>query len=116
MGVRGVGIDIVAVKRFAPFERDRKSRFLLDNFSAIERAHCFSFKDARVHLAGTFAAKEAVRKTFTDPLRLIRSIEIRRGKDGRPGVWIRNRYQRSILVSISHEKTMAVAIAVQLYE
>ena len=55
-----VGVDIIEIKRFTPFKKDKNSRFLLNNFTSKERAYCFSYKDPLPHLAGTFAAKEAV--------------------------------------------------------
>ena len=63
MSVNGLGIDIVETHRFTLF-KSRDDQFLLDNYSAEELAYCFSFKDPSEHLAGTFAAKEAVFKAL----------------------------------------------------
>lgn len=113
MGLHGLGIDILEIKRFDFFNKHRSNRFLLDNYSKKELAHCFSFKNPGPHLAGIFAAKEAVFKTLRRNDILFSLIEIRREKNGRPAVWIKNRCQKSIFVSISHTAKIAVAIAIK---
>ena len=95
----------------APFKKASKSRFLSNTFSPHELAYCFSFKDYSPHLAGTFAAKEAVHKALGTSGTPLSSLEIRRQKNGQPAVWIKGRFQKSILVSISHTKALAVAAA-----
>jgi len=112
MAVKGVGIDIAEVRRFFRFRKDGNDLFLTKNFTERELEYCFSFADPAVHLAGTFAAKEAVWKALgrSDVFQSV--IEIRREESGKPVVWIKNRRQKSILVSTSHTKQTAVAIAV----
>jgi len=114
MSIRGVGIDIVETKRFIPFAKDRKNRFLSNNFTADERTYCFSFKNPEAHLAGIFAAKESVCKAFGKRDLLCSAVEIRHEKNGMPTAWIKGRRQRSIFVSISHEKTVAVGVALKI--
>ena len=110
MKPRGLGIDILEIKRFDSFGKSRDSRFLLDNYSKKEIDYCFSFKNPAPHLAGNFAAKEAVFKALGQNNILLSLIEIRRNKNGRPEVWIKNRRQKSILLSISHTANIATAI------
>jgi fatty acid synthase subunit alpha len=113
MTVKGIGIDIVEVKRFLPFKKERNDRFLIDNFSAREIDYCFGFCDSAVHLAGTFSAKEAVWKVLGKKNILQSMIEIRRDTNGKPEVWIKNCRQKSILVSISHTRKTAIAVAIR---
>jgi holo-[acyl-carrier protein] synthase len=111
-----VGIDLVEVGRFRSLlKRKDKGRAFIDKiFSKEEQAYCFSYKDAATHLAGTFAAKEAIQKASglfsIDP----RLLEIRRAKSGKPEAWIRNRRASGCSISISH--TMSAACAVALYK
>ena len=107
------GIDLIEVKRFKPYctPHGRTSRFVLRTFSSAELAYCFSFRDPALHLAGTFAAKEAVQKacgTFSTPLV---SLEIRRTRTGKPEVWVRGKRSRRLSVSISHTRDVACAVA-----
>jgi len=113
MTVKGIGIDIAETKRFFPFSKDRENRFLVSNFSKGELDYCFSFHDPTEHLAGTFAAKEAVVKAIGKQKLLQSTIEIRREKSGMPSVWIANKKQKSIFISISHTKDIATSIAIQ---
>lgn len=114
MRPQGLGIDILEIKRFNSFGKSRDNRFLLNNYSKREIDYCFSFKNPAPHLAGTFAAKEAVFKTLGRNDILFSLIEIRRNKNGKPEAWIKNRRQKSILISISHTAKIAAAIAIKL--
>jgi phosphopantetheine--protein transferase-like protein len=111
---KGLGIDIVEVKRFASLEKAENNRFLANNFNQKELNYCLAFKDAATHLAGTFAAKEAVFKALGQKDLAMSLIEIRRGKTGQPTVWIKNKKQASILVSISHTTKVAMAVAIKV--
>ena len=113
MAPRGIGVDAVEIARFRPLVRAKQSRFMTNTFSERELAYCCSYKDAATHFAGTFAAKEAVQKAsglFALPPTM---IEIIRTKAGKPEVWLRGKRSTSILVSITHEKTIACAVAIQ---
>ena len=114
MKVGGIGIDGVEIARFKGLLPAHKSRFMLKTFSKKERAYCLSYKDPLPHFAGTFAAKEAVQKATglfkLEPV----SIEILRTKAGKPEVWLSGKRSTSILVSITHEKSLACAVALVL--
>lgn len=112
MILNGLGIDIVEISRLIPF-KSRDDRFLTNNYSTTELDYCFSFKDPGPHLAGIFAAKEAVLKALGGDKIRLPLIEIRREKSGQPVVWIKNRRQRSILVSISHTAKTSIAVAIK---
>jgi len=83
MKLQGLGIDILEIKRFGSLGKARNNRFLLNNFSKRELDYCFSFKNPAPHLAGDFAAKEAVFKTLGKNNILLSLIEIRRNKSGK---------------------------------
>lgn len=108
----GIGVDMVDISRF-DISTDRDGRFLSNVFSKKELDYCFSFKNPGIHLAGTFVAKEAVFKALGRDDIILTGIEIRRGKNGCPKVWIKNRLQKSIEVSISHTSKMAIAMALK---
>lgn len=113
MAIRGVGIDTVEISRM----RDAVSiaeRFLENTFSEIERVYCNSFTDRATHYAGTFAAKEAVRKATGELTRMFNEIEIRRNTQGKPEVWTDGTQRTDIHISITHTHEQASAIA--LYE
>lgn len=110
----GLGIDIVEVSRFAAIKKNPRHRFLLNNFSRRELAYCLAFSNAAAHLAGTFAAKEAVFKARGQKNLSLAAIEIRRTAAGRPTVWIKNKRQAAMSVSISYVATIAVAVAVKI--
>ncbi len=109
--MEGIGIDVAEIGRFRSLIKQKKQHLLDKMFSNIEREYCFSFKDAAPHLAGTFAAKEAVIKAGGSPS--LTAVEIRRGKDGRPEVWCGGRKSKSLIISISHSSEIACAIALQ---
>ncbi len=111
MSISGVGIDVIEIRRFRDVLRKRQDRFLGNTFTDIERSYCFSYKDPAPHLAGTFAAKEAVQKVSKKSL-AVSDIEIRREKSGRPRIYLKGKRASSLLISISHTDTLACAIAV----
>ncbi len=112
MSIIGLGIDVLEIKRFQRFSRNRNDQFLLNNFTKKELDYCFLFKDKATHLAGTFAAKEAVFKSLGKKI-LLSNIEIRREKNGNPTVLMKNRKQNMIFLSISHTKNLALAIVIK---
>ena len=113
MTINGLGSDIVDVGRFAKFKKTKNHHFLTNNFTKKELNYCFSHKKSDERLAGTFAAKEAVFKSLDEKKLLFTKIEIRHTQNGRPEVWIKNKRQESIIISISHTPSMALAIAIK---
>ena len=111
MNVRGIGIDITTVARFRPLARSPHAQFMLNTFSEKERVYCLAYKDPGPHLAGTFAAKEAVQKASGLFKLAPNAIEILRDKDGKPEVWLGGKRSKKFLLSITHEKTTACAVA-----
>ncbi len=104
--IKGVGIDIVKVKRIKEMEKKYGEKFLERIFTARELQYVKKLSRPYETLAGKFAAKEAVIKA-TGKFRPFKKIEILNEKNGKPRTNIRN-----IKISVSHEKEYAVAIAI----
>ena len=107
-----IGTDIIEVDRFRkkPIRKNRK--FYASIFTKLELKHCQNYSDIYPHLAGIFSAKEAVIKCVDLPLKLA-DIEVSWDKNGRPLVII-NSKKNNVHISISHTKSLAIAVAVNL--
>ncbi|MGN0298148.1 MAG: holo-ACP synthase [Lachnospiraceae bacterium] len=113
----GTGVDIVETARVE--KACAKQHFLLRCFTAweIEQA-----KGRAESLAGYFAAKEAVAKALGTGVRGfgLLDIEVRKNELGKPEVQLYGKAKllaesleiNQIHLSISHEKTMAIAFVV----
>lgn len=108
-----IGIDAVDIERFRDLLQ-REPRVETRLFTEEERTYCHGYADPVMHLAGTLATKEAVIKAASlGPLvSWCRRIEVERGRSGAPRVKVDGREDREINVSISHDRGLAVAIAV----
>lgn len=104
-----VGVDIVDIHRFAKLKKS--NLFLHNNFSRSELTYCFGFKDPAPHLAGIFAAKEAVYKALGQKI-LQSAIKITHDQNGKPLASLNLRSLASVSVSISHSAQSAVAVAI----
>jgi holo-[acyl-carrier protein] synthase len=124
MSIIGHGIDIVETQRIADLVREHGKQFLDRCFTPAEQAYCAANSRRYVeHLAGRFAAKEAVLKVlgtgwsggiaWTD-------IEVVREPSGQPRVVLCGECQRIAEklgievwhLSISHVSTHATASAI----
>lgn len=123
MNVVSHGIDMVDCTRLRAMVDQHGQKFLDRIFTPAEQDYCRDRKRAIEHLAGRFAAKEAVLKvlgtgwrdgiTWTD-------IEIRNSPSGQPSVRLTGRCRAiadelgltTILISISHIGTHAIASAI----
>ena len=105
---------MVDVERFQKVLKDKNTQFIKKTFSEIEQKYCYSYKDPATHFAGTFAAKEAVRKTSKKFWVDFDTLEIRRTAEGKPEVWIGGKKIRTLSISITHTRTTAVAVALLL--
>jgi len=105
--VLGVGIDIESVDRW------RSPGLRLESlFSTSELEYCRSRSDPAVHLAGFWCAKEAVFKAVSQHLSVsLRDIVITHRVDGSLVVEIKGRASPRVLVSISHTRKTAAAVA-----
>ncbi len=123
MRVVAHGIDMVDCKRLEEIVRRQGRRFLNRIFTQAELDYCRGKKRRIEHLAGRFAAKEAVLKVLGTGLRSgmkWTEIEVTNEPSGQPRVRLAGQCRRiaqrrklgQILVSISHISTHAIASAV----
>ncbi|HLQ05190.1 MAG TPA: holo-ACP synthase [Verrucomicrobiae bacterium] len=117
-----VGIDIIETARIKGVLERHDARFLGRVYTEWEQRYC---RHNVLHLAGRWAAKEAVSKVLGLGVRGVgwREIEIRRTPMGQPTVTLHGRAEQRakaiglripLSVSISHIKDLAVAVAVGL--
>ncbi|MFH0774138.1 MAG: holo-ACP synthase [bacterium] len=119
--IYGIGIDAVQIERIKKATQRWQDRFLLRIFTKAEIAYCQEKVLPYQHLAGRFAAKEAVIKAIGIgwPIFSLTDIEIL-SSFGPPEVRLNNKAERivrekgisHILVSISHTDGRAEAIAI----
>ena len=127
MNVKSHGIDMVDCSRLQEMIDRHGEKFLKRVFTAAELKYCVGKKREIEHLAGRFAAKEAVLKVlgtgwgsginWTD-------IEIRNAPSGQPSVHLSGRCLEiadkqdlaRVLTSISHINTHAIASAIGVEE
>lgn len=105
-----IGTDIVETSRFNAFSTNKEDPFLVRTFSAYEINYCFLHKEPATHLAGIFAAKEAVSKALGVTKHPITLIEIRHNQEGMPEAYVSNK-KLNVSVSISHTNSIATAVA-----
>ena len=127
MAVLAHGIDMVDCARLQESIDRHGDRFMHRVFTEAERAYCLGRKRSIEHLAGRFAAKEAVLKVlgtgwqngiaWTD-------VEVVNAPSGQPIVRLAGRCReladqmgmRTVLLSISHIATHAIASAIAVSE
>ena len=107
----GVGIDIVDVSRFSKLYKKPHTHSLNKLFLKSEIQYCLSYKEPATHLAGIFAAKEAVSKALGVGRYPFIELEIRHAKDGSPEAWSKNK-RLPVSISIAHTLSLATAIAI----
>ena len=117
------GIDMVDCKRLQKSIEKHGERFLQRVFTAAELDYCMCRKRNIEHLAGRFAAKEAVLKVLGTGWRSginWTDIEIRNEPSGQPKVYLAGRCKEiaedhkldNVIISISHISTHAIASAI----
>jgi len=128
MPIVGHGIDIVETGRIRQMVEEHGQHFLDRCFTPLEQAYCDRSPKRRFeHLAGRFAAKEAVLKALGTGWRggiAWTDIEIQTDPAGRPLVHLTGEAQclaasariTHWLLSISHIETHATASAIAVAE
>lgn len=108
-----IGIDAVDIERLRVV-MDRSKRTQARLFTRAERNYCEGRGDPVRHYAGTLAAKEAVIKAagLGSLAAWGRRIEVRRDSQGAPEVRVRGIRHSRFDLSISHDGSVAVAVAV----
>src|SRR6184192_3348140 len=121
MPILGHGIDIVETRRIADLLENHGERFLERCFTTAEREYCYRNNKRHIeHLAGRFAAKEAVLKVLGTGWRggiAWTDVEIIRDPSGQPRINLTGECRRIAgelgiarwHVSISHITTHATA-------
>lgn len=108
----GVGIDIEEISRFKKYSLEKDGHFLKSIFSENELNYCYNKKCPEKHLAARFCAKEAFFKSLPSGNKNItfNEIEILNDKEGKPYIKCEYFKNYKFLVSLSHDKTKAIAI------
>ena len=119
MGRHEIGVDLVDIDRIIGVLERFPQRFILRVLTDAEAAYC---RGRVERIAGRWAAKEAISKVLGLGVRGVgwREIEILPNYAGAPQVRLHARAARraetlgleEVTVSISHERRMAVAVAV----
>ncbi len=111
MGNIGIGIDIVDVEQFSHMPFKTKSKFYKKIFNSSEIRYCLRYKNPYERFAGKFAIKEAVKKSIPDKITPL-DIETQHVKS-KPHVKLKKLHAKySFVVSMSHEKNLAVAVVI----
>jgi len=106
----GIGIDIIEVNRFRekPFAKNKK--FYKKIFRDSEIEYCLNHGDPSESFAAKFAIKESVIKAINNKIDL-RNI-LTDIVNAKPTVLLQNDSSYNFLVSISHEKSFAIAVVI----
>jgi holo-[acyl-carrier protein] synthase len=110
----GTGVDITEVRRLREAVEKWGEGFLNRVFTKKELDNAKTRGSLYQHLAGRFAAKEAVFKALGDKELSWKDVQILNDPDGKPCCLILNGKGRKmdVHVSISHVKNYAVANAI----
>lgn len=107
-----IGIDVVNIKRFQKIPYNKKPSLYKKMFSSSEIDYCLRFKNSYEHFAGKFAIKEAVKKSLDKQISML-DIETLH-PNSKPRITLKGKLKSHyrFLVSLSHEKNMAIAVVI----
>ena len=116
-----VGTDIVEVAQIGAMSDEHGDKFFRHVFTDSEVAWCEERAAPPMHLAGRFAAKEAVKKAllaFGEEAIPLNGIEILREENGPPRVELHLKLSRAYdcQISISHTDSLATAVAIVTHQ
>ena len=119
MEILGIGTDIIEIDRLEQACR-RSAKFESRVFTQAELDYCGPKAGRYSHLAARFAAKEAVAKAFGRSLNW-RDVEIYTEPSGKPGARLYGRAEEAargarVMLSLSHSREYAVAVAILVRE
>lgn len=106
----GIGIDIVAIKKFEKITYLQKPSFYKKTFLPSEIKYCLKFKKPAEHFAGKFAIKESVRKSIDEQISFleIETFHIESKLKIKLCGNLEKKY--NLMGSISHEKDYAIGM------
>jgi holo-[acyl-carrier protein] synthase len=120
--IRGVGLDLVEIDRVAESLKRHGQAFAERILHPDEDAERVRTAEGATHLAGLFAAKEAVMKALGVGLWkfAFRDVEVVRARSGAPSLALRGRAEelagargvRAWQLSLSHTDATAIAVAI----
>ena len=115
------GIDTIEISRLAEIQEPIRNRFIARVFTSMEATQANNRNDV---LSGLFAAKEAVSKALGTGIGVVswQDIEILHLPSGQPTVTLHGNAKITALklglqnwsISISHDRTKAIALAVAI--
>ncbi|HOW51103.1 MAG TPA: holo-ACP synthase [bacterium] len=105
--IRGVGIDLAVIDRFRNAEPGLLDRIL----APADRDYIAKFADPSPHIAGFWAAKEALVKALSRTDIAFNRVAILHEPNGRP-YFDYHPDEGRLHLSISHEKEHAVAVVI----
>ena len=118
----GIGTDIVEIDRIKLIYFKFKDKFLNKILTEEEKSYYKSFDDPSSHIAGNFAAKEAVFKSLNSIKCLNmtwKDIEIKKHKNNAPYIRFHGRLEEyfenfdlNVHISISHSNNYAISHAI----
>lgn len=112
--ILGQGIDIIEVKRIERAIERWGDAFKKHVFTEQELEHAKKFTYPMPHLAGRFAAKEAIFKAVGDPHLTWQDVSIMNDTQGKPECHWQKPISSKVILSISHCKEYAVAHAIMV--
>lgn len=117
--IKGLGVDVIEVKRVKKATLRWRKHFLERVFTKNEIEYCQKKPNMYQHLAVRFAAKEAVLKAFGVGFGKIhlKDIEVIKNRHGKPDIKLLGEAKKfvnngKLLVTLSHCKDYAVAQAI----
>ena len=108
--MKDIGIDIVSIDRISKAYNKYDKKFLLKILTSSEIAYVNRIENYNrkiFKIAGIFASKEAVIKCFDGKISF-KDIKIKFKETGKPYAIVDS---EKILLSVSHEKNYAIAVA-----
>lgn len=106
----GVGTDIIEIHRFNEKPYDTNKNFYEKIFFKSEINYCLNQNNPYQSFATKFAIKESVIKSINKQIRFLDILTDH--KNSKPTVKLLNDSSYDFLVSVSHEKSYAVAFVI----
>jgi len=106
----GVGIDIIEINRFQEKPYETNQNFYKKIFHDSEIKYCTNQNNQYQSFATKFAIKESVIKSINKKISLLDILTDH--LDSKPIVKLLGNYSYNFLVSVSHEKSYAVAMVI----